>query len=216
MRKTAVSLLATILLLSGCSSNEQGSVTTPNSSADQNQETVSNVNDSDTENTVEPTPESTVEPQIEAYEPGTYKIGVDMPAGDYMLINTGQSAYYAICSDPNGDDIINNDNFNYNSIITVIDGDYLELSRCNAFSLDEFNNQIELNTDGEGMFLVGTHIPAGEYKIEVTSEGNHGYYAILNDTREGDIQSNDNFEGSRYIEVSEGDILELSRCRLVK
>ncbi|MEG2751634.1 MAG: hypothetical protein RR916_07495 [Anaerorhabdus sp.] len=157
----------------------------------------------------------TPEPQTtNEYSSGMYKIGVDMPAGQYMLINKGSSkAYFALCADANCDDIIENDNFSYNSIVTAQDGDYLDLSRCSAYPFDEYTNVV---TDGEGLFLVGRDIPAGEYKIEVNSEGSKGYYALLADTRERDIISNDNFEGSRYIDVKDGQYLELSRCHLVK
>ncbi|MFR1698751.1 MAG: hypothetical protein ACLSU9_10805 [Anaerovoracaceae bacterium] len=78
---------------------------------------------------------SGTEATTNVYPEGTYKIGTDMPAGEYKLTPTvvGYSAYYAILSDSSGiDNIIANDNFDNQSYVTVKDGQYLELSRCKA------------------------------------------------------------------------------------
>lgn len=136
------------------------------------------------------------------------KIGRDMPAGEYIVFASGGSGYFCVSSDSNQDDILFNDNFEYNSIITVNDGEYLELSRCYAIPVEE-NPEVELT--GEGMFKVGTHIPAGEYKVD--SGNDMGYYCIYSDSRQSDIIANDNFKGQNYVTVSDGQYLVLSRCK---
>lgn len=142
------------------------------------------------------------------YTSGVYKVGTDIPAGEYILFNDGFSGYFCVSSDSNQDDIIFNDNFNYNSIITINDGEYLDLTRCYAIP---FSEDPDVDLDDAGMFKVGTHIPAGEYKIESTD--GTGYYCIYTNSRQEDIVSNDNFDGQNYVTVTDGQYLELSRCK---
>lgn len=142
------------------------------------------------------------------YNSGVYKVGADLPAGEYILFADRGTGYFCVSSDSNQDDITFNDNFEYNSIITVNDGEYLDLSRCYAVPFDE---EPEVEVNDVGMFKVGTHIPAGEYKLE--SIDGMGYYCIYPDSRQDDIISNDNFEGQNYVTVTDGQYLELSRCK---
>lgn len=66
------------------------------------------------------------------YGSGTYRVGIDIPAGEYNAISDGSRslAYYAILSDVTGglDSIVSNDNFENNAYVTVSDGQYLELN----------------------------------------------------------------------------------------
>lgn len=62
---------------------------------------------------------------------GYYKVGVDIKAGTYVVESLGGSGYYAIQSGPVGkSDIIKNDNFNGKKVITVKNGQYVEISRA--------------------------------------------------------------------------------------
>ena len=87
-----------------------------------------------------PTPEEdaaepeTETPATEVYFEGTYKIGSDMPAGEYRLTSTSTyGAYYEILSNSTGiDNIIDNDNFDNQAYVTVSEGQYLKLVRCTA------------------------------------------------------------------------------------
>lgn len=143
----------------------------------------------------ETAPEETA-PKVSSYGPGVLKVGTDIPAGEYIVINSsGRSGYFSVNSDANGDDILFNDNFEYNSIITVNDGEYLELSSALAYPFDEWCSQNTLDTTKEGsMYKVGVNLPAGEYRLDATADRG-GYYCIYPDSRQQDILSNDNFEG---------------------
>lgn len=140
-----------------------------------------------------------------------YKVGTDIQAGEYMLFAKDGQGYFAVTSDGNGDDIIKNDNFNYNSIITVSDGQYFELVRCYALPIADVERK-ELKFDKDGMFKVGEHIPAGEYKINANA-GETGYYCIYDSSTQENIVSNNNFEQSQYVSVKDGQYLELVRCK---
>lgn len=144
------------------------------------------------------------------YSSGQYKVGTDIPSGEYVLFASDGKGYFCLSSDGNADDIIVNDNFEYDSILTINDGEYLNLTRCYAIPITE---DPAVETTQTGMFLVGKHIPAGEYKLDAGSDS--GYYCIYSSSRQDNIVSNDNFEGQRYVTVSAGQYLLLSRCKFV-
>lgn len=145
----------------------------------------------------------------EKYESGQYKVGNDIPEGEYVMFTDYVSGYFGLTSDANGNDIIANENFDYNSIISIKDGEYLELSNCYAVSIEEVE---KLPIDKANMFKIGTHLSPGEYKV--ISDGDRGYYCIYGDDRQDDIVANDNFSGQSYITVSDGQYLVLSHCHI--
>ncbi|MBR3511442.1 MAG: hypothetical protein IKN74_00610 [Clostridia bacterium] len=68
---------------------------------------------------------------IEDYnQGGYYKIGLDLPAGTYIVESIGGRGYYAIKSGPIGDsNIVKNNNFDGKKTVIVKEGQYLEVSR---------------------------------------------------------------------------------------
>lgn len=147
---------------------------------------------------------------LHKYENSTYKIGDTMPEGEYVLFATSGMGYFKVSSDSSGDSIICNDNFEYNAIVKVNKGEYLELSRCYA---EPINSARNVSTTGSGTFKVGTHLKAGEYKLESVGYSS-GYYCVYGDNRQQNIINNDNFEGTAYVTVREGQYLLLSRCKI--
>lgn len=153
---------------------------------------------------------------VKAYGEGMHKVGKDIPAGEYVLFTTGRiSGYFSISRDSSGltSSIIENDNFEYNSIIKVNKGEYLELNRCKAVPI----NSAKISTKQSGMFKVGRDIPAGEYVLFTIGEMS-GYYEINQDAAgiNGKILDNDNFEYNSIIRVKNGEYLKLNRCRMEK
>lgn len=148
------------------------------------------------------------------YAGGMYKIGTDMPAGEYLLTSTG--GYYEVATDSTGslDSIVTNGNYTNRAYVTVQDGQYFmfEGTAVPANEAPAFSA-----SDGiypEGMYLVGKDIPAGEYKISSTGSG---YYEVTSDTvgELGSIVANENFEGDVYLTVSEGQYLKLNRAQII-
>lgn len=163
------------------------------------------------------TPSVPVQPS-KKYGEGQYKVGKDIPAGTYMLwaSDLKYSGYFVYSSDANADDIIENDNFSTNTIIEVYNGEYLDLRRCDAYPLEDAKAPQKQNGSfGEGFYIIGEHIPAGEYKLESTDAKYSGYYCIYNDLRRENIDSNGNFSDTRYISLSDGQYLKLNRCKIV-
>lgn len=62
---------------------------------------------------------------------GKYKVGVDLPAGEYKLTPSG-SGYYGLSTSASEsmDVLVSNDNFDTDIYLTVQDGQYLKLSRA--------------------------------------------------------------------------------------
>ena len=152
---------------------------------------------------------------MRVYDEGQYKVGRDFVAGEYVLLNASDySGYFAISTDANGRDIISNGLFDVNSIITVYDGDYLELSRCIAIDSADFYSSYTIKTDRDGTMLkVGYDILPGEYKV-VAASGTSGYYSIYNDSRQIDIIDNSLFKNSAWVTVKYGQYLALTRCHI--
>ena len=152
---------------------------------------------------------------MRTYDEGVYKVGLDFTAGEYVLISTSKFAgYFQISSDSNGRNIIANDLFDVNSIITVYSGEYLELSRCIAVNAADFYSRYTLKTGNSGTMLrVGYDIQPGEYKLIADSDTS-GYYCIYNDSRHTDIIDNNLFKNSAWVTVRSGQYIVLSRCHV--
>lgn len=139
---------------------------------------------------------------------GTYKVGSEIPAGQYYLVGSG---YFAILKDSSGtlDAIIANDNFSGNSIVDLADGQYFELKGASMYPI-EFYDPIEKTEFKDGMYRVGIDMPAGEYKV--TSSSGYGYIEVTSDASHtlGAIITNDLVEDSTYQTVSEGQYVKLS------
>ena len=134
-----------------------------------------------------------------AVNAGTHHVCSDMQAGEYILFSSSSSGYFCVSSDSNGTNIIFNDNFKYNSIISVRDGEYVKLDNCTAFPIDKNIRTVDVTEPG--MFKVGLHIPAGTYNIVVENGEDSGYYCIYSSSRQDDIISNDIFSTNAIVTV---------------
>lgn len=170
-----------------------------------------------------PSSEEATEPtteKVKSYQNGTFKVGTDIEAGEYMLLAAEDGGYLCVSSDANKDDIIYNEIFKNNLIATFFDGEYVELSRCIAVPFDvvpdDLNGLINDYIDYGAMYKVGENISAGEYKLKATSDNLKGYYCIYSSSRHDDIIANDNFDNETYVNVADGEYLLLSRCKIIE
>ena len=87
-------------------------------------------------------PKQETQPQEETptinsyYKAGMYKVGKDIPAGEYVIIS--YSGYMQVSKDSTGsfNSIICNDNIENRTIITVKEGQYLELTEGKIYPID--------------------------------------------------------------------------------
>lgn len=68
------------------------------------------------------------------FEEGVYRVGIDIPSGEYKLSATeGSYGYYCVYENSTVPfDIVTNDNFESSAYVTVAAGQYLQISRCSA------------------------------------------------------------------------------------
>jgi len=157
-------------------------------------------------------------PKVIANDPiesGMYKVGGDLPAGEYLLLGSAMS-YYQITKDSSGTlkSIISNDTFNNTRYITLENGQYLEFSEAKMFPIEKA--PIISPVDGkyqEGMYKVGRDIEAGEYiampvgkttsYIEVSKNSNGTLNSII---------TNDIFRTKKYITIKNGQYIKFTGC----
>lgn len=157
-------------------------------------------------------------PKVKTYKAGQYKVGKDLPAGEYIAMTKGD-AYIEVAKDSKGglDSILVNDMFVNRSMITVADGQYLKIQNATLYAAAdapkvEFKNGVLES----GMYKVGSDIPAGEYKV--ISEGGDSYIEMSSSSRHtmGDIQSNDLFQGDKYVSLQTGQYVKFFRAKIQK
>ena len=151
------------------------------------------------------------------FSAGMYKVGTDLPAGEYVLI-ADSSSYFQVSKDSTGslDSVISNDNFSGRSIITVKEGQYLTVTGAKIYKIAEAPAvDISSGTLPEGMYKVGADIKAGEYKVHPTGSMSYCEVATNSSHTLDSIISNDNFTADKYITVKDGQYLKLSGAELV-
>ncbi len=145
------------------------------------------------------------------YPDGIYKIGKDMPEGEYVIFKApnAESGYMRLSQDNIQSVIYKDCGFVYNTIITVNKGEYLKITDAYAVPID----QAIVKNYSEGTFKVGTHIPAGTYTI---TEFDHkdGYYFVLGNNRQIEFQNKIEINTSAPVTVMDGQYLVLKNCAI--
>lgn len=155
-------------------------------------------------------------PTVKTYKSGQYKVGVDIPAGEYVAI-AKSDAYIEVAKDSKGtmDSIVANDIFINRSIISVYDGQYLKLQNCELYSIaDAPKVQPKDGFLPSGMYKVGTDLPPGEYNV--VSEGGDSYVETSSTSTHSmnDIISNDIFQGNKYVSLSNGQYVKFYKAKI--
>lgn len=156
------------------------------------------------------------EPQDKFIKAGMYKVGTDLPAGEYLIYSEG-TAYFQVSKDSSGslESIVANDNFSGTRYVTVLDGQYLETKGAKMLPAgDAAPQQPENGVYSDGMYKVGKDIAPGEYKV--VSTGGMSYLEVSRDSTHNlnSIISNDNFDGEKYITVGANQYIKVNGCQL--
>lgn len=108
------------------------------------------------------------------YGEGIYRIGEDLPAGEYFATMTDDAllASIVVKAEAKPLDVTRMvDAFTTCSIIGVSDGDILVARSCKlvalAFTRDYLSDREDIP---EGFYLVGFHLPAGEYGVVMRTD----------------------------------------------
>lgn len=155
---------------------------------------------------------------------GWYAVGIDIPAGEYLLVADEYSEYpnaYFGLYEEDGMEIVSA-MFQNTFYITVKDGQQLDLSWCTAIDLtsNEFDNN---PFEQSGTFKVGVDFEAGTYRIERCIDGYPYYFLVFDSFDEYDVyelytetldyEINDREE---IITVEDGQYLQLENCVIEK
>lgn len=154
------------------------------------------------------------------YQPGIYQVGVDIPAGEYVLfaIPGGPEADFELRTDPDFasyEGVIDGGSFGYNVIVLLKDGQYLSLNDCTASPISEVPR---LDSSQAEMYKIGYHIPAGTYHLYALDYSYAGY-AILSSPTAMDwnnIVDIRLFVEDTSVTVENGQYLLLAECILAE
>lgn len=166
-----------------------------------------------------PAPTPTPEPDI-WLKGGTYKVGTDIEAGEYLIVATSWNCYVEVDKDSSGtfDSIVSNENTSTHLYYTLIDGQYFKVQGGKFARVDDVAPFEAV--DGvydEGMYLVGRDIPAGEYKITANEsvcyiEVDKDSYNTFNSIVSNDIIS---IGESTYITIKNGQYIKISGGQII-
>lgn len=166
--------------------------------------------------------ETEAEDESNKIEAGTYKVGEDIPAGEYLVFASGMG-YIENSSDSTGaiDSIIFNDNLlnGAHSYVTLNEGNYFKLQGAEMYPVEEAPSVVpEDGIYADGMYKVGQDIPAGEYKIILDSSIGMGYYEVSKDSSHQltSIVTNENVQADTYLTISEGQFIKLQDVKIEK
>lgn len=154
------------------------------------------------------------------YEDGVYEIGMDIPAGEYVLIqNDGNKGYFEVTYDLSGSGgtFFSNGIVNNRSIVTLNKNLYVTTDRCILYPIEEAPAvEILSNILPSGMYLVGTDIPAGTYTVRPTGES-MGLFSIESDSlhRPESTIDSQRFSSEITITVEDGQYITLSSAELI-
>ena len=215
MKRVLLALIV-LLLMIGCSSDTANNDEEVNN-GNLNQEVV-NEGDSNSEVEEEPEPEPEPEPDpvIKSWKDGMYKVGQDIPAGEYVVFTNRFMGYVEVNKDSSGtfESIISNENISGNYIITLVDGTYVKFQDATAYA---FGSEPTLDYSKEGHFKVGVHVPVGEYRVVLDESATGMGYIEVQSNSSGlfdSIVSNDILTGDSYITLVEGQYIKVQGAHL--
>ena len=153
---------------------------------------------------------------------GTYKCGSDFEPGDYYIFSLyGAEALYNVCDNPN--------DFSWSKHrimrkVSINNGQYIRLS---AGAILVSSKEIDDNDLKKyGIFLVGTDLPEGNYKLTSITDrydtklgnisGVLGAYQINNDTPNSEPERcSPLFDKQAYICVQNGQYIIINNLRMI-
>lgn len=216
MKKLAIVVFISILVLAGCSSGVP----------------IEQINNDNIANAST----SVIKGSVDGV---SYKIGSDIPAGEYYIEATSTADYGEInvsivyLSDVAINDFVDDTDINAmipimgSSYLTLDESDgYLYLTSANAYLADA-KPLTKVNSDdyySTGMYKIGVDIPAGNYTLEMLSEPgiDSAGYEITNDSTFNNNESERPFNLTTVektvpvnVSVEDGQYLRVVGCKLV-
>ena len=155
-----------------------------------------------------PAPPAAVEPQ-NYFANGQFKVGVDLPAGEYLAVGTGYVEVAGSSAGGTNNILINDNIVDARRYVVVNDGEYVKvMSDMKLYSLaDAPKLNLNYSKLPANQYKVGVDIPAGEYKILLDAGG---YVALTRDTRRNYVGNQYAHNGGQfYATVADGQYLQI-------
>lgn len=103
----------------------------------------------------------------EYYEEGTYLVGTDIDAGDYVIL--GEDGYFELCLTVacviDDGELLYNELFGARAYVTLIDGQYIVISRGQMFKDEYYIHTLETEITYSAFYLIGEDLEAGTYTL---------------------------------------------------
>ena len=149
---------------------------------------------------------------------GMYKVGQDIPSGDYILFGNSDFSYFTLYKDSTGglDSTLGIEFIKGHLYITLEEGDYFELTKAEAYPANASPSTAPIGNPTSGMYLVGKDIPPGEYVV--SGDSNLSYFTVYADvTYKGfdGIHTIEFIDGNKYITLFEGQYISLNDAELL-
>lgn len=152
------------------------------------------------------------------YGSGTYQVGRDIPAGDYLLTENEDAMFASvIVREDIGEsaNLISHNLINRQCVIHLNAGTSLTLSEASACPIAMARPNAD-GVVGEGGYLVGTLLPAGRYDVIPLEKAPLTSYSVYDGVLGTNAQliKFEMLHGNVTIELNDGEYIELSGCGL--
>ncbi len=120
------------------------------------------------------------------YKSGTYRVGVDMPEGVYVLQDDGAALFPSVLVRADGEDggeVLNYELVIPTAVMRFVSGSFVTLSDVTAYPF-ELAPEVGLDQEGaafEGGYWVGEQIPAGYYRVLPDEKAPLSSYSVYDD-----------------------------------
>ena len=154
----------------------------------------------------------------QVYDSGSYRVGTDIPAGDYVLTENENAMFASVIvreSDAEDSNLLAHHLINHQLVVRLQPDTWLTLSEAKAYPISQAP-KIEDGVTGEGGYLVGVQIPAGVYAVCLTEKAPLSSYSIYDDIIGTNAQliKFEVVHEAMTIELHDGEYVELSGCHL--
>lgn len=155
---------------------------------------------------------------LQIYDSGSYLIGKDIPAGDYVLVENDDAVFASVIvregvTEDSG--LVSHHLINRQAVVRLTEGKWMTLTEAQAYPIAQAT-MIDTGTMDEGGYLVGAMLPAGRYSVNLIERAPLSSYSVYDGVL-GTGEQLLKFEVIRdttELTLNDGEYIELSGCRL--
>lgn len=155
---------------------------------------------------------------VQSYDGGSYLIGRDIPAGEYVLVENENAVFASVIvrEGVTADSrLMVHHLINRQAVVRLNEGERLTLTEARAYALNQAPASAS-EPGNEGGYLVGVTLPAGRYDVSMIDRAPLSSYSVYDGVL-GTDERLLRFEVIREtteITLNEGEYIELSGCCL--